>query len=259
MTTSGDRITDRSLADIGGKGLFVKEIEEALIGGRAHFAVHSLKDVPPYVPEGLCLSCIPVREDARDVLVARSGLTLAELPTGSAIGTSSLRRRVQLLEARADLNIVPLRGNVDTRLRKCMDGVVDAIVLARAGLVRLAMSDRVTEVLSAEVSLPAPGQGALAIEQRADDARTRQILAPLHDASTAVAVAAERAVTEAAGADCHTPLAAYACRDADLLWVRALLATSGTIRRSELKVPWPLTEADAREAGSAVAERLLAE
>jgi hydroxymethylbilane synthase len=215
VVTSGDRIQDRPLSEVGGKGLFVKEIEEALLDGRADFAVHSIKDVPALIPPGLALTCIPKREDPRDVIVAPRHRTLAALPKGATVGTSSLRRAISLKAARPDLSIVPLRGNVDTRLRKVDAGECDAIVLARAGLVRLGLEARATEVLEPTVSLPAVGQGALGIETRADDAATRAILSPMHDHETAICVWAERGVMEALEGDCRTPLAAYAERRAE--------------------------------------------
>ncbi|MCW5836243.1 MAG: hydroxymethylbilane synthase, partial [Labilithrix sp.] len=184
VVTTGDRIQDRPLSEVGGKGLFVKEIEEALLERRADIAVHSIKDVPATLPDGLAIACIPLREDPRDVLVAPRHGTLAALPAGARIGTSSLRRAANVLAARPDLVIVPLRGNVDTRLRKVDAGEADGIILARAGLVRLGLGDRATEVLSPEVSLPAVGQGALGIEARVDDAATRALLASLADTTT---------------------------------------------------------------------------
>jgi hydroxymethylbilane synthase len=258
VVTSGDRITDRSLAAIGGKGLFVKEIEEALLDGRADFAVHSIKDVPATVPEGLVLTCVPRREDARDVLVAPRNGTLAELPAGARVGTSSLRRLVSLKAARPDLVVVPLRGNVDTRLRKVDAGECDAIVLARAGLVRLGLEGRATEVLSTEVSLPAVGQGALGIECRADDGETRELLERLHDATAATCVAAERGVMLALGGDCKTPLGAHAERLGDTLRLRAFVARPDGegLRRAEREVAWPATEEAAHAVGRALGESL---
>ncbi|XYI00453.1 hydroxymethylbilane synthase [Sorangium sp. So ce1128] len=247
VVTSGDRTQDRSLQDIGGKGLFIKELEEALLDRRADFAVHSIKDVPAEIAPALCLACIPAREDPRDALVTRSGALLAELPAGARVGTSSLRRAVALREARPDLVIEPVRGNVDTRLRKVSDGAFDAIVLALAGLKRLGLAGRATEVLSPEVSLPAIGQGALGIECRTDDGSVRDVLAALVDAETTTCVTAERAVMAAVEGSCRTPVAAYAVRDGDALWLRALLAEpDGTqLRRAERRLAWP---GDVREA-----------
>jgi hydroxymethylbilane synthase len=251
VVTSGDRIQDRPLADIGGKGLFVKEIEEALLEGRADFAVHSIKDMPGLLAAGLVIGCIPTREDPRDVLVAPKHSTLGALPPGARVGTSSLRRLASLRAIRPDLVVLPIRGNVDTRLRKLDEGQFDAIVLARAGLLRLGLAARETEILSASASLPAVGQGALGIECRADDSSTRAVLASLHDPETATCVAAERGVLVALGGDCRTPLAAFAERVADAMRVRAFIAEADgrAPRRAERTVPWPSTEVDAQELG----------
>ncbi len=251
VTTTGDRIQDRPLSEVGGKGLFVKEIEQSLLDGQADLAVHSSKDIPGELMPGLWLSCFPEREDARDVLVSRSGARLAELPAGARIGTTSLRRSVQLKAVRPDLTIVPIRGNVDTRLKKCADGVVDAIVLARAGLVRLGLADRVTEVLDVSVSLPAVGQGALAVEQRAGDERVARLLARVTHADTALAVAAERGVMVAVEGDCQTPVAAYAVRSGGELYLRGLLAEpdGSRLRRAERRAAWPASEAEAQALG----------
>ena len=251
VTTTGDRIQDRPLSEVGGKGLFVKEIEQSLLDGQADLAVHSSKDIPGELMPGLWLSCFPEREDARDVLVSRSGARLAELPSGARIGTTSLRRSVQLKAVRPDLTIVPIRGNVDTRLKKCADGVVDAIVLARAGLVRLGLADRATEVLDVKVSLPAVGQGALAVEQRAGDERVARLLARVTHAETALAVAAERGVMVAVEGDCQTPVAAYAVRSGGELYLRGLLAEFDglRLRRAERCAAWPASEAEAQALG----------
>ncbi|HWP05410.1 MAG TPA: hydroxymethylbilane synthase [Polyangiaceae bacterium] len=251
VTTTGDRIQDRPLSEVGGKGLFVKEIEQSLLDGQADLAVHSSKDIPGELMPGLWLSCFPEREDARDVLVSRSGARLAELPSGARIGTTSLRRSVQLKAVRPDLTIVPIRGNVDTRLKKCADGVVDAIVLARAGLVRLGLADRATEVLDVKVSLPAVGQGALAVEQRAGDERVARLLARVTHAETALAVAAERGVMVAVEGDCQTPVAAYAVRSGGELYLRGLLAEpdGSRLRRAERRAAWPASEAEAQALG----------
>lgn len=241
VTTTGDKIQDRSLSDIGGKGLFVKEIEEALLSGEADIAVHSLKDVPPELAAGLSLGCIPRREDPRDVLVSRSGARLAELPRSARVGTSSLRRRVQLAEQRPDLEIVPLRGNVDTRLRKCREGEVEAVVLAAAGLARLGLSDAATERLDPSVCLPAVAQGALGIEQRANDEGAASLLALATDEDTLLAVSAERGVMRAVQGNCQTPVAAYAVREGEALWLRAFLSEpdGSRVRRREVRTPWP--------------------
>jgi hydroxymethylbilane synthase len=259
IVTSGDRIQDRPLADAGGKGLFVKEIEEALLDGRADFAVHSIKDVPGTLPSGLVLACVPRREDARDVLVSPRYQTLAGLPKGASVGTSSLRRSVTIQNCRPDLNVVPLRGNVDTRLRKVESGALDAIVLARAGLVRLGLVTRATEVLGTDAWLPAVGQGALGIECRADDAEMRAVLARLHDPESAVCVAAERGVLVAVGGDCKTPLGAHAERTAEGLRLRAFVAArqEADLRRAQCVTPWPETEAQAHAIGLNLGKTLL--
>jgi len=258
IVTSGDRIQDRPLAEIGGKGLFVKEIEEALLDGRADIAVHSIKDVPGLLPAGLILACIPTREDPRDVLVAPAHGTLRDLPPGARVGTSSLRRMASLLAVRPDLRIQSIRGNVDTRLRKLDEGEFDAIVLARAGLVRLGLAGRATEVLSADVSLPAVGQGALGVECREGDQRVRARLAPLHDVETATCVAAERGVLIALGGDCRTPLGAFAERTGGVLRLRAFVAAAdgSAQRRAAREAPWPSSAIEAHDLGLALGREL---
>lgn len=258
VVTTGDKIQDRPLSEVGGKGLFVKEIEEALLAGRAHIAVHSIKDVPAVLPEGLAITCIPRREDPRDVLVSPKFGKLADLPKGAKVGTSSLRREAALRALRPDLEILSIRGNVDTRLRKLDAGEFDAIVLARAGLVRLGLSERTTELLEPEVSLPAVGQGALGIESRLDDEDTRARLAPLADETTSRAVHAERGVLKALGADCKTPLAAFATREGKNMWLRAFIVTpEKTTKREETTEPWPATDAEAERIGRALGAKLL--
>jgi hydroxymethylbilane synthase len=251
VVTTGDKVQDRALNEIGGKGLFIKEIEEAMLEGRADVAIHSLKDVPAELAPSLAIGCVPERADPRDVIVTRTGARFSELPAGSKLGTSSLRRRVQLSASRPDLTVVPLRGNVDTRLRKVGEGEVDAIVLARAGLLRLGLADRATEILEPEVSLPAIGQGALAVEQRSDDADVLALLAPLAHADTAVAVAAERGVMAAVEGSCQIPVAAYAVREGERMFLRAFLAEpDGTrARRREIRSAWPTSEDAARQIG----------
>lgn len=258
VTTTGDVVQDRALAEIGGKGLFVKEIEEALLDGRADLAIHSLKDVPPALLPSLSIECIPEREDPRDVLVARSGLPLAQLPAGSRVGTGSLRRRVQLLAYRSDLEVVAIRGNVDTRLRKCESGEIDAVVLARAGLNRLGLGARATENLAPEVMLPAVGQGALGIEQRADDRAVAELLAPLSHSDTKILVTAERGVMLAINGNCTTPVAAFGVRRGDSLFLRAFLAEpdGSRPRSAEISVPFPDSADAAAEIGSSLGARL---
>jgi hydroxymethylbilane synthase len=259
VVTSGDRIQDRPLAEVGGKGLFVKEIEEALLEGRADFAVHSMKDVPGTLPGELIIACVPRREDPRDVLVSPRFQTLDALPKGATVGTSSLRRSVAIAASRPDLNIVSLRGNIDTRLRKVDSGTLDAIVLARAGLLRVGLEARATEVLSPEISLPAAGQGALGIECRADDCEVRALLSRLHDSETAICVAAERGVLVAVGGDCKTPLGSYSQRTGESLRIRAFVAARqrADVRQMERIVRWPETEAEAHAVGLEVGEGLL--
>ncbi len=259
VTTSGDRIQDRPLAEVGGKGLFVKEIEEALLDGSADFAVHSIKDVPAVLPDKLYIACIPKREDPRDVLVSPKYKTLDALPKGATLGTSSLRRSVSLLAARPDLKVIPLRGNVDTRLRKVDAGEADAIVLARAGLVRLGLEGRATSVLEPDVSLPAVGQGALGVEARIGDDRVAKVLAPLHDVETATCVAAERGVMAALEGDCKTPLAAHARKIGSDLDLSAFIAEPDGTRMRRVtheRMAWPSSEKDAEAFGRALGLRL---
>ncbi|MDP1946215.1 MAG: hydroxymethylbilane synthase [Nitrospirota bacterium] len=210
IQTSGDRILDVPLAQIGGKGLFVKEIEEALLSGEIDLAVHSMKDVPTELPDGLEILCVPPREDPRDALISRDGKSFMELPLGAKIGTSSLRRQSQLLHARPDLTIAMLRGNLDTRLKKLHEGQFDAIVLAAAGLRRLAWAHEITEYLAPQISLPAIGQGALGIEGRRDDAFIRSLLSGLDHAPSKIAVLAERALLHRLQGGCQVPIAAHA-------------------------------------------------
>ena len=224
ITTSGDRIQHVSLARIGGKGLFVKEIEQALLAGRVDLAVHSVKDLPAELPPGLSLSTIPEREDPRDVLISAGGSSLADLPVGTRVGTSSLRRQALLLHLRPDLRIEVLRGNVETRLRRQLEGRVDATILAAAGLKRLSLRLKNGVPLDAEEFLPAIGQGALGIEIRAGD-EVAALLAPLHHPETAWAVEAERAFLSGMGGSCRTPLAARATVANGSLRLAALVAS----------------------------------
>ncbi|MBC7378582.1 MAG: hydroxymethylbilane synthase [Burkholderiaceae bacterium] len=221
MTTKGDQILDRSLSKVGGKGLFVKELETALEEGRADIAVHSLKDVPMDLPEGFVLACVMEREDARDALVSNQYATLADLPQGAVVGTSSLRRTVLLRALRPDLKIEPLRGNLDTRLRKLDEGQYAAIVLAAAGLMRLGLASRIRQTFEPEQMLPAAGQGALGIEVRSGRQDLVDALAPLVHQTTWLAVAAERAVSRAMGGSCSMPLAAHATFSGEYLQLRA--------------------------------------
>jgi len=210
ITTQGDRILDKPLPEIGGKGLFTQELESELLSGAVHCAVHSLKDLPVENAEGLTIGCIPIRAEVRDALIARKGFVLDSLPKGAIVGTSSLRRAAQLRAARPDLRTESLRGNVDTRLRKALEGQYDAIILAGAGLTRLRLASHVTEWLPLDVMLPAPGQGALAIQCRAEDDTTLGLLSALDDESTRKTVTAERAFLNGLGGGCAVPVAAYA-------------------------------------------------
>ncbi|MEY4662739.1 MAG: Porphobilinogen deaminase [Pseudomonadota bacterium] len=221
MTTQGDQILDRSLSKVGGKGLFVKELEVALQEGRADIAVHSLKDVPMDMPEGFELACVMEREDPRDAWVSSSYARLEDLPQGAVVGTSSLRRTVLLRALRPDLKIEPLRGNLDTRLRKLDEGQYAGIVLAAAGLKRLGMQTRIRHIFESTEMLPAAGQGALGIEICSHRADLRALLAPLADAPSWRRVAAERAVSRAMGGSCSMPLAAHATLDNGVLHLRA--------------------------------------
>ena len=241
MTTTGDQILDRSLNEIGGKGLFTKELEVALADGRADIAVHSLKDVPMHLPEGFELAAVMQREDPRDAFVSPAHASIDLLPQAARVGTSSLRRAAQLAERRPDLRIEPLRGNLDTRLAKLDRGEYDAIVLAAAGLKRLGLGHRIRQVLPPATSLPAPGQGALGIEVVAGRAELRAWLSPLAHRRTWLEVAAERAVSRELGGSCRVPLAAYAAIDPDQrLAITALLASDGAVRRTSVVGDRPL-------------------
>jgi len=225
MTTLGDQILDRALSQIGGKGLFVKELEVALEQGRADLAVHSLKDVPMELPEGFGLAGVLEREDPRDAWVSSQYASLTDLPQGAVVGTSSLRREAILRAKYPYLKIEPLRGNLDTRLRKLDEGQYDAIILAAAGLIRLGLKERIKTVLTPEQSLPAPGQGALGIEILADRVDAETWIAPLRDAETTHCVRAERAFSRALGGSCQIPLGGYAILDNGQLWLRGFVAT----------------------------------
>jgi hydroxymethylbilane synthase len=225
LTTEGDRIIDRPLAAIGGKGLFIKELEVAMAEARADVAVHSLKDVPMEIPEGFALAAVCAREDARDAFVSNRYATLRELPPGAIVGTSSLRREAQLRERFAALDVRSLRGNVNTRLRKLDEKHYDAIILAAAGLKRLGLADRIRDLIDPADSLPAPGQGALAIECRADRGDVVNALAPLNDTATLLATTAERAFSRALSGSCRTPIAAYGTWQEGTLWLRGLIAS----------------------------------
>ena len=245
MTTRGDQILDRTLSKVGGKGLFVKELETALEDRHADLAVHSLKDVPMDLPPGFALAAVLEREDPRDALVSPRYASLTELPQGACVGTSSLRRVAQLFSARPDLRIEPLRGNLDTRLRKLDEGQYDAIVLAAAGLMRLGLAERIRMRFEADAMLPAAGQGALGIEVRADDAELREALAGLIHPPTWLAVHAERAVSRGLGGSCSMPLAAHAQWQGAVLHLAAALGHTGDPTRPLLTAQARGTVADA--------------
>ncbi|WP_221793195.1 hydroxymethylbilane synthase [Oceanobacter mangrovi] len=257
FSTQGDKILDTPLAKIGGKGLFVKELENALLDGRADIAVHSMKDVPMEFPEGLELGIICERENPLDAFVSNQYKSLDELPQGAVLGTSSLRRQCQAQQLRPDLQVKSLRGNVQTRLGKLDAGEFDAIILASAGLLRMEMDDRIASFIPAEVSLPAGGQGALGIEWRCGDSDIQQLLLPLADADTTSCVLAERALNRRLQGGCQVPIAAYATLDGDTLNLRGLVGSvdGETILRTEQSGH----AADAEALGMLAAEHLLAQ
>jgi hydroxymethylbilane synthase len=234
IKTSGDKFQQVSFSQIGTKGVFIKELEDALLEERIDLAVHSMKDVPTEMPEGLMIAAIGKREDVRDALLSSSGATLASLPQGARVGTSSLRRQSQLLYARRDLRLLELRGNVDTRIEKLKRGDYDAIVLAKAGLDRLGLSGNISQVLPHDVSLPAAGQGAIGIEARAGDAETMRVLARLEDAETRSAVTAERCALAGLGGGCQVPIGAWGrIENGKLLLDVVVLSPDGTQRMWE--------------------------
>ncbi len=260
MTSRGDHILDVPLAKVGGKGLFVKELEHALLTGEADIAVHSMKDVPMEFPDGLGLSVICEREDPRDAFVSHKYQCFSDLPEGAVVGTSSLRRQCQLLQQRPDITIKFLRGNVNTRLRKLDDGEYDAIILASAGLLRLEMDERITERLSPETCLPAGGQGAVGIECRSDDKEVQQWLAPLNDTTTHECVSAERAMNRRLEGGCQVPIACYAIhdpKDPKQLWLRGLVGSPDG--QTMLTEDISGLAQDAEAMGIELAERLLAQ
>jgi hydroxymethylbilane synthase len=259
MTTRGDQILDRTLSKVGGKGLFVKELETALEEGRAHLAVHSLKDVPMDLPPGFVLAAVLEREDPRDALVSPKYASLADLPQGAVVGTSSLRRVVQLRSVRPDLKVEPLRGNLDTRLRKLDEGQYDAIVLAAAGLKRLGLATRIRSLFEADQMIPSAGQGALGLEVREDATELRAQLATLTHTPTWLSVHAERAVSRALGGSCSMPLAAHATWQGSELHVAVALGhaehTERTLLRAHVSAR-VASEAEARALGERAAASL---
>ncbi|MGE0852309.1 MAG: hydroxymethylbilane synthase [Hyphomicrobiaceae bacterium] len=225
IKTSGDRIQDRPLADAGGKGLFTKEIEEALLAGEIDVAVHSMKDMPTELPTGLAITCYLPREDVRDAFLSAKAPSLEALPAGAVVATSSLRRRAQVRRLRPDLAVVPIRGNVDTRLRKLAEGVADATLLACAGLKRAGLADRITSPIPTEEILPAVAQGAIGVESRADDLDVAQLLAPINDQATALVVTMERAFLAGLDGSCRTPIAGLAELAGNRLTFRGMILT----------------------------------
>ncbi len=256
MSTKGDKILDSPLAKVGGKGLFVKELELAMLAGEADIAVHSMKDVPVEFPTGLGLCIICEREDPRDAFVSPRFSSIAELPAGSRVGTSSLRRQCQLRAQRPDLHILDLRGNVNSRLAKLDAGEYDAIILAAAGLKRLEMPERITALLSPEESLPANGQGAVGIECRLEDSELLALLAPLEHTPTRQRVLAERAMNRALQGGCQVPIGSYSEIEGDQLWLRGLVGRPDGSRVLHAEIRGPLLQAEAL--GAELAGRLLA-
>jgi hydroxymethylbilane synthase len=255
ITTQGDKILDKPLPEIGGKGLFTQELESELLNGDVHCAVHSLKDLPVENPVGLTIGCIPARAEVRDALISKNGYTLATLPYGASVGTSSLRRAAQILSLRPDLHAESLRGNVETRIRKAMDGQYDAIILAGAGLTRLGLDHHVSEWLSLDMMLPAPGQGALAVQCRADDQTTLNLLAALEDEATRKAVTAERAFLSGLGGGCSVPVAAYAKVENQTISLTGLVISVDGVKAIHVK----RTGMDAKLLGTELAQRAIAQ
>jgi hydroxymethylbilane synthase len=256
MSTQGDRVQDRALAEVGGKGLFVKELEVAMQDGRADIAVHSMKDVPSELPPGFRIAAALPRANPHDAFISLRFRSFTDLPRGARVGTSSPRRQAQLRHARPDLSLELLRGNVDTRLRRLEEGSLDAILLACAGLERLGLGARITEVLDAEFCVPAVGQGVIGIECRDDDARSRELLVALHHEESYVRLSAERAFARALGGSCHSPIAAHATLDAGALTLRGFVGApdGGEVYRDSITG----RSADAESLGLSLADRIQA-
>jgi hydroxymethylbilane synthase len=257
ISTSGDRIQDRPLSEVGGKGLFTKEIEEALLDGRIDFAVHSSKDMATVLPAGLELSVFLPREDPRDAFIGRAVLAIAELPDGATIGSSSLRRQALLRRIRPDVRVVTFRGNVQTRLRKLEEGQVDGTLLANAGLRRLGLDQVITELLPVESFPPAPGQGAICVETRTGDRRIAELLAPINHAPTCAALACERAFLATLDGSCRTPIAGYATVDGELLRFSGLVITPDGREWYDIAAEGSIVDANriGRDAGAAIRAR----
>ncbi|MET0574830.1 MAG: hydroxymethylbilane synthase [Mesorhizobium sp.] len=254
ISTSGDRIQDRPLSEAGGKGLFTKEIEEALLDGRIDIAVHSSKDMPTVLPEGLDLVAFLPREDPRDAFIGRSVPTIVELPQGATVGSSSLRRQALIRRMRPDLKVITFRGNVQTRLRKLGEGQVEGTMLANAGLRRLGMADVITDLMSLEEFPPAPGQGAICIEAKIGNRRMSDLLAPLNHAPTGAALACERAFLSALDGSCRTPLAGYASVEGEILRFSGLVITPDGSEAHDIAAHGPVSDAAGigRAAGAAI-------
>jgi hydroxymethylbilane synthase len=254
IKTTGDKVQDRPLSEIGGKGLFTKEIDEALLAGEIDVAVHSMKDVPTFLPDGLVIDCLLPREDPRDVLIATAGTSIATLPRGAVVGSASLRRAAQVKALRPDLSIVPLRGNVETRIAKVQRGDATATLLALAGLKRLHKQNVATAILSVDEILPAVAQGAIGLETRVGDDRVNALLAPLNDRNTQLRVAAERACLAVLDGSCRTPIAAFAELEGDVVRLRALIAMpdGSKVHRQEGRAP----TSDARKLGEEIGHKL---
>ena len=257
ISTSGDRIQDRPLSEVGGKGLFTKEIEEALLDGRIDFAVHSSKDMATVLPAGLELSVFLPREDPRDAFIGRAVLAIAELPDGATIGSSSLRRQALLRRIRPDVRVVTFRGNVQTRLRKLEEGQVDGTLLANAGLRRLGLDQVITELLPVESFPPAPGQGAICVETRTGDRRIAELLAPINHAPTGAALACERAFLATLDGSCRTPIAGHATVDGELLRFSGLVITPDGREWYDIAAEGSIVDANriGRDAGAAIRAR----
>jgi hydroxymethylbilane synthase len=255
MTTQGDRVRDRPLADVGGKGLFVKELERAIVEGRAEIAVHSMKDVPSEMPPGMAIAAVLPRADPRDALVSPRYGRLDHLPAGARVGTSSPRRNAQLKHLRPDLVVVPLRGNVDTRLARLEEGALDGILLACAGLDRLGLTARISEVLDPEAFIPAVGQGVIGVECAAGDSDSQATVAALHDAPTAIRLAAERAFAERLHGSCHSPIAAHAAIRGETVTLSAFVGSPDGSEAYRDRIAGPV--ADAAALGLALAEQML--
>jgi hydroxymethylbilane synthase len=256
MTTQGDRVRDRPLAEVGGKGLFVKELERAIAEGRADIAVHSMKDVPSEMPPGMAIAAVLPRADPHDALVSLKYRRLEDLPAGARVGTSSPRRQAQLRQLRPDLVVLMLRGNVDTRLAQLGNGALDAILLACAGLERLGLADRIGEILDAELFVPAVGQGVIGIECRTDDSTSRAVVAALNDPPTALRLAAERAFAACLHGSCHSPIAAHATLEGETLRLSAFIGSPDGREAYRDRISGPAAKAESL--GLALAERMLA-